>query len=135
VVITTAAIPGKKAPILVTKDMVEAMPSGAVIVDLAAERGGNCELTRAGEEVVHGGVTILGPDNPSSTIPNHASQMYSNNVTTFLKHLAPKGELVLDLDDEITRETLVTKDGDVVHARIREMLGLPQAAPAQGGAR
>jgi NAD(P) transhydrogenase subunit alpha len=127
VVITTAAIPGKKAPILITREMVEAMRPGSVIVDLAAERGGNCELTRAGGEVTHRGVTILGPDNPASSIPNHASQMYSNNLTTFLQHLLPKGELVIDTNDEITRDTLVTKDGDVVQARVRELLGLAGA--------
>jgi len=132
VVITTAAIPGKKAPILVTKDMVEAMAPGSIVVDLAAERGGNCELTKPGEDVVHNGVLILGPDNPPSTIPYHASQMFSNNVTTFLKHLAPEGELKVDLEDEITRDTLVTKDGDVVQARVKELLGA--AAGAGGGA-
>jgi NAD(P) transhydrogenase subunit alpha len=133
VVITTAAIPGKKAPILITREMVEAMAPGSIVVDLAAERGGNCELTRPGEEVLHNGVLILGPDNPASTIPYHASQMFSNNVTTFLKHLAPEGGLKLDLEDEITRETLVTKDGDVIHARVKEMLGAAAGAASGGG--
>jgi len=132
VVITTAAIPGRKAPILVTRDMVEAMAPGSIVVDLAAERGGNCELTKPGEEVLHNGVLILGPDNPPSAIPYHASQMFSNNVTTFLKHLAPEGELKVDLEDEITRDTLVTKDGDVIQARVKELLGA--AAGAGGGA-
>jgi NAD(P) transhydrogenase subunit alpha len=127
VVITTAAVPGKKAPVLITREMVEAMKPGSIIVDLAAERGGNCELTRAGEEVVHRGVTILGPDNAPASIPNHASQMYSNNVTTFLQHLLPKGELVVDTKDEITRDTLVTQGGDVVQERVREALGLTGA--------
>jgi NAD(P) transhydrogenase subunit alpha len=127
VVITTAAVPGKRAPVLITREMVEAMRPGSIIVDLAAERGGNCELTRAGEEVVHRGVTILGPDNAPSSIPNHASQMYSNNVTTFLQHLLPKGELVVDTKDEITRDTLVTQGGDIVQERVREALGLTGA--------
>jgi NAD(P) transhydrogenase subunit alpha len=128
VVITTALIPGKKAPILITADMVDGMAPGSVVVDLAAERGGNCELTRPDEVVVHKGVTILGPSNPPALVPNHASQMYSKNITTFLAHLlgkdgAAKTSLELDLSDEITRETLLTRDGDVVHARVKELLG------------
>src|SRR5437762_10285373 len=127
VVITTALIPGKRAPILLTTEMVEAMPPGSVIVDLASERGGNCELTKPDELVVHHGVTILGPSNPPALVPYHASQMYSKNITTFLAHLlgkdgATKPALELDLADEITRETLLTKDGDVVHARVRDLL-------------
>jgi H+-translocating NAD(P) transhydrogenase subunit alpha len=126
VVITTALIPGKRAPILLTTEMVEAMPPGSVIVDLAAERGGNCELTRPDETVVHRGVTILGPSNPPALVPYHASQMYSKNITTFLTHLLGKdgaqhSELALNLEDEITRETLLTRGGEVVHARIREL--------------
>jgi NAD(P) transhydrogenase subunit alpha len=128
VVITTALIPGKKAPILVTQEMVEAMAPGSVVVDLAAERGGNCALTKPDEIVIHNGVTIIGPSNPPALVPNHASQMYAKNITTFLSHLlgkdgAKKAALELDLNDEITRETLLTKDGDVVHARVRELLG------------
>src|SRR6266540_685537 len=127
VVITTALIPGKKAPILVTKEMVEGMTPGSVVVDLAAERGGNCELTRPDEVVVHNGVSILGPSNPPALVPNHASQMYAKNITTFLAHLlgkdgAKKAALALDLADEITRETLLTRDGDVVHAKVRDLL-------------
>ena len=127
VVVTTALIPGKKAPILITTEMVEAMAPGSVLVDLAAERGGNCELTRADEVVVHKGVTILGPSNPPALVPNHASQMYSKNITTFLTHLlgkdgAKKPTLELDLSDEITRETLLTRDGEVMHARVKELL-------------
>ncbi|MEN3338292.1 MAG: H+-translocating transhydrogenase subunit alpha [Acidobacteriota bacterium] len=126
VVITTALIPGKPAPILLTAEMVDAMPPGSVIVDLAAERGGNCALTRPDETVVHHDVTILGPTNPPALVPYHASQMYSKNITTFLAHLLSKDgaqqrELTLNSDDEITRETLLTRGGEVVHARIREL--------------
>src|SRR5439155_15976315 len=101
---------------------------GSVIVDLAAERGGNCALTRPDEIVVHKGVTILGPSNPPALVPNHASQMYAKNIITFLTHLlgkdgASKPALELDLSDEITRETLLTRDGDVVHARVKDVLG------------
>jgi len=127
VVITTALIPGKRAPILVTTEMVEAMQPGSVVVDLAAERGGNCELTRPDETVVHKGVTILGPSNPASMVPYHASQMYSKNITTFLMHLlgkdgASKPSLPINTDDEITRETLLTHQGAVVHARVRDLV-------------
>ncbi len=104
------------------------MAPGSVIVDIAAERGGNCELTRPGETVVAGGVTILGPLNLPSTIPYHASQMYAKNIATFLKYLIKDGKLALDREDEIVRETLVTHAGEVVHPRVREMLGLPAAA-------
>jgi NAD(P) transhydrogenase subunit alpha len=126
VVITTALIPGKRVPILLTAEMVEAMPRGSVIVDLAAERGGNCELTKPDEVVVHRGVTILGPSNPPALVPYHASQMYSKNITTFLSHLLGKDgaaltELPLNPDDEITRETLLTRGGEVVHPRVREL--------------
>jgi proton-translocating NAD(P)+ transhydrogenase subunit alpha len=126
VVITTALIPGKPAPILLTTEMVEAMQPGSVVVDLAAERGGNCELTRPDETVVHRGVTIVGPSNPASLVPYHASQMYSKNITTFLMHLigkegAKQSSLPINPDDEITRETLLTHQGTVVHARVREL--------------
>jgi NAD(P) transhydrogenase subunit alpha len=124
-VITTAAIPGKKSPVLITADMVAGMPPGSVIVDLAAERGGNCELTRADETVVAHGVTILGPTNLPATVPYHASQMYARNILTFFTHLLKGGALVFDMDDEITRETLVTRQGEVVNARIRTALGQP----------
>ena len=123
VVITTAAIPGKKSPVLVTADMVKGMVPGSVIVDLAAERGGNCELTMADETVVTNGVTILGPTNLPSTVPYHASQMYAKNVTTLLQHLVKDGALSLNLEDEITRETLVCTGGTVVHPRVQEALG------------
>jgi NAD(P) transhydrogenase subunit alpha len=119
VVITTAAIPGKRSPVLVTADMVAAMAPGSVIVDLAAERGGNCELTKADETVVAHGVTIFGPTNLPATVPYHASQMYAKNVTTFVTHLMKDGQLLVALDDEITRETLVARDGQVVHERLK----------------
>jgi NAD(P) transhydrogenase subunit alpha len=124
VVIATAAVPGKKAPILITREMVEGMAPGSIIVDIAAERGGNCELTRPGETVEHRGVRILGPLNLPSTIPYHASQMYARNIATFLKYLVKDGKIALDREDEIVRETLVTHQGEVVHPRVRELLGL-----------
>jgi NAD(P) transhydrogenase subunit alpha len=133
VVITTAAIPGRKAPILITKEMVEAMAPGSVVVDLAAERGGNCELTQPGKDIVVGGVTILGPTNPPAMIPYHASQMFAKNVLTYLQHLTKDGALNLDVADESVRETLITRGGEVVHARIRELHGLATAS-AEGGA-
>ena len=125
VVITTAVVPGKKSPVLVTKEMVAGMAPGSVIVDLAAERGGNCELTRTGEQVVEHGVTIMGTINLASTVPYHASQMYSKNLTNFLLHMVKDGKLVLDLEDEITRSTLVTQGGEVVNPRVREFYSLP----------
>ncbi|MGE0377191.1 MAG: Re/Si-specific NAD(P)(+) transhydrogenase subunit alpha [Planctomycetaceae bacterium] len=123
VVITTAAVPGKKAPTLVTENMVQVMSPGSVLVDLAAERGGNCELTRPGETVVRHDVTILGPTNLPSEIPRHASQMYSNNLTTFLKLLVKDGTPVIDMTDECIAGTLVTKGGEVVHAAVCEPAG------------
>jgi len=124
VVITTALIPGKPAPILLTTAMVDAMAPGSVVVDLAAERGGNCDLTKPDQIVTRRGVTILGPSNPPALVPYHASQMYSKNITTFLAHLlgkdgAAQTTLPINADDEITRETLLTRGGDVVHARVR----------------
>ena len=107
VVITTAAIPGKKAPLLITAAMVAGMQPGSVIVDLAAERGGNCELTQPGESITAHAVSILGPLNLASTVPHHASQMYSRNVSALLLHLAPGGQLQLNPDDEITQQTLI----------------------------
>ena len=129
VVITTAAIPGKKSPVLITGEMVASMPPGSVIIDLAAERGGNCELTVADETIVAHGVTIHGPTNLPATVPFHASQLYAKNLTTLLAHLRNKeGALVIDPADEITREILVTHRGEVVAPRLREALGL---APLQ----
>jgi len=122
VVITTAAIPGKRSPVLVTAEMVQGMQPGSVIVDLAAERGGNCELTRADQTVTAHAVTILGPTNLPATVPYHASQMYAKNITTFVQHLVKDGALAFDLDDEITRETLVTHKGDVTQPRVKEIV-------------
>lgn len=133
VVICTAAIPGKKSPVLVTTDMVASMPPGSVIVDLAAERGGNCERTQPDATVVEHGVTILGPTNLPATVPHHASQLYAKNMVTFLLHLVREGQMQLDLEDEITRECLLTRDGDVVQPRIRDMLGM--AAEESGAGR
>jgi NAD(P) transhydrogenase subunit alpha len=131
VVITAAVIPGKKSPILVTEEMVIGMAPGSVIFDLAAERGGNCELTEAGKTVIRHGVTIIGAINVASGVPYHASQMYARNVTAFLLHLVKDQKLQLNLEDEIVRETLVTSGGDVVHPRVREVFGL--LAPAVQG--
>jgi len=130
VVISAAVIPGKRPPILVTKEMVASMAPGSVIVDLAGERGGNCELTRPGEIAVEHGVTIIGWFNLASTVPYHASQMYARNITAFLLHLVKDGKLQLDLEDEIVRETLLTRGGEVVNARVREFFSLP-ALPAE----
>jgi NAD(P) transhydrogenase subunit alpha len=129
VVITTAAVPGRQAPRLVTGEMVRGMRPGSVIVDLAAERGGNCELTRAGERVVEHGVTILGPVNLPATVPFHASQMFAKNVATFLLNMVRDGRLEPNPADEIVAETLVTRDGAVVNPRVREALGLAAPAP------
>ena len=126
VIITTAAIPGRKAPVIITADMVKGMKPGSVIVDLAAERGGNCELTKVDEEVVtENGVTILGPANLPTATAYHASQMYAKNITTFLTHLVEDGKMKWDMEDEITTGTLITRDGEIVHPRIRELAGLP----------
>jgi H+-translocating NAD(P) transhydrogenase subunit alpha len=128
VVITTAAVPGRKAPILITGEMVEVMPPGSVIIDIAAERGGNCELTRAGETVVYHGVSIIGPTNLASKAAYHSSQMYASNVVAFLKLLIKDGAVNMNLEDEIIRDTLVTHKNEVVNARVNELLS-PAAAP------
>ena len=132
VVITTAAIPGKKSPILITGDMLKHMPPGSVVVDLAAERGGNVDVTRPGEKFTIDGVTVMGPLNIPASIPYHASQMYARNVMAFVQNFVAKGAINLSTDDEINRDTMVTKDGEVVNARVREVLGM--AAPAAAGA-
>ena len=135
VVIAAAVIPGKKSPILVTKEMVANMAPGSVIVDLAAERGGNCELTRGGEIVVEHGVTIIGWFNLASTVPYHASQMYARNISSFLLHLVKDGKLQLNMQDEIIRDTLLTQGGEIINVRLRESYSLPAlAAQTQGGA-
>ena len=128
VVITTAVVPGKKAPILVTKEMVQGMAPGSVIVDLAAERGGNCELTRAEETIVVNGVTIVGEINLASTVPYHASQMYARNLVAFLLLLAKGGKLNLNMQDDIIRDTLLTQNGELVNARVRDFWNLPALA-------
>ena len=126
VVITTAVVPGKKAPVLVTREMVKGMAPGSVIFDLAAERGGNCEQTRAGQTVVEHGVTIIGRINVASQVPYHASQMYGRNVTAFLLNLVKDGKLRRDSEDEIIRETLLTRGGEIVNRRVREFFSLPE---------
>lgn len=132
VVIATAAVPGQKAPILLTGEMLKGMPSGSVIVDLAAERGGNCDVTQPGATIVHNGVTVVGPLNLPSTVPYHASQMYSKNITTFLLHLAKDGRLQLNQEDEITQGTLVTYQGEIIHPRVRDILGLGPLTTPEG---
>ena len=123
VIITTAAVPGKRAPILITTDMTEHLRPGAVVIDLAAEKGGNCELTRAGETVEYQGVTIVGPVNLPSRAAYHASQMYSKNIATFVDLLVKGGDLTLDLEDEIIKGTLVTHQGRVVHSAVLKASG------------
>lgn len=123
VVITTAAIPGKPSPLLVTAEAVAGMNPGSVIVDLAAERGGNCALTKANERVVAHGVTILGPTNLASDAPTHASQMFSGNVNALLQYIVKNGQLELNWDDEIIRETVATQKGQIVHPRILAAMG------------
>jgi len=130
VIITTAAIPGAKSPVLVTADMVKAMKPGSVIVDLAAERGGNCELTRAGETIVEHGVTIMGPINVPASVAFHASQMYGKNMENLLNLMIDRdGKLNLDMEDEIFQNTVVAHQGDVPQTRMRELLNLPPLAP------
>jgi H+-translocating NAD(P) transhydrogenase subunit alpha len=130
-VITTAVVPGKKAPVLVTAEMVKGMVAGSVILDLAAERGGNCEVTRAGEAVVVNGVTVIGPINLASGVPHHASQMYARNLTSFLTNLVKDGKMRPPESDDIIRDTLVTQGGEVVNARVRESLGMPGLVASQ----
>ena len=126
VVITTAAVPGRKAPILVTREMALGMSPGSVIVDIAAERGGNCELTKAGETVVVNGISIVGPVNLPSTVPGHASQMYARNIVTLLKNMMTKaGELNIDMSDEITRDSIVVRDSEIANPRVQALLTPP----------
>ena len=123
VVITTAAVPGRKAPLLVTGDMVRGMRPGSVIVDLAAETGGNVELTQAGKEVDVGGVTIIGTRNVPSTMPLTTSQLFARNVANLLLHLVKSGTISLDFEDEITKGACVTHGGEIVNERARQMVG------------
>ncbi|HEX9751616.1 MAG TPA: Re/Si-specific NAD(P)(+) transhydrogenase subunit alpha [candidate division Zixibacteria bacterium] len=134
VVITTAAIPGKKAPVLITEEMVQATPAGSVIVDLAAESGGNCALTKPDETIHVHNTTIIGAMNLASTVPYHASQMYSRNIQTFLLHLLKDGRLNFDSGDEIVAGTLVARDGQIVHPKVKEKLGHSTAILSGGGA-
>ena len=132
VVITTAAIPGKQSPLLITADAVHGMLPGSVIVDLAAERGGNCALSQPDKRVVDGGVVILGPTNLPAEVPFHASQMFSKNVTTLVQHLTTDGAIQLDMSDEITAGALAVHDGQVVHPQLRRILDLePLRVPQQ----
>jgi NAD(P) transhydrogenase subunit alpha len=131
VIITTAAVPGRKAPILVTEEMVKEMPAGSVIIDIAAEQGGNCELTKANEITIEYGVTIDGSINLPATVPFHSSQMYAKNIVTFLLHLHSENALETGTGDEIVVDTLVTYGGEVVNARVREALGLDPLSPPE----
>jgi NAD(P) transhydrogenase subunit alpha len=131
VVITAAVVPGKKSPVLVTREMVAGMAPGSVIVDLAAERGGNCEFTQAGKVIVECGVTIVGLFNLATAVPYHASQMYAKNITAFLAYIVKDGKLQLNLEDEIIQSTLVTKGGEVVNGRVREFFSLPPLVAEQ----
>jgi NAD(P) transhydrogenase subunit alpha len=135
VVITTAAVPGRKAPILITAEMAEAMSPGAVILDIAAERGGNCELTKQGETIVHRGVTIIGLTNLPSNKPYHASQMYATNVVNLLKLLVNDGTLSVNLEDEIVHESLVTYRGRVVNPRVLSLMEAAGMKPGEEVAR
>lgn len=123
VVITTAAVPGRKAPILLTKEMVYAMAPGSVVVDIAAERGGNCELTKAGETVDVNGVQVIGPVNLPSTVPFHASQMYARNLATFVKSIVTDKQWNIDMNDEVVRETTVARAGKIVNPKVQALLG------------
>ncbi|SYZ74395.1 NAD(P) transhydrogenase subunit alpha part 1 [Candidatus Zixiibacteriota bacterium] len=133
VVITTALVPGKQSPILITKEMVEGMAPGSVIIDLAAEKGGNCALTQPDKTIVINGVTIIGPVNIASSVPFHASQMYSKNIVTFLQYLLKDGKLAIDPNDEIVRETMVTRSGQIVNSRLRETLEKESASKSANG--
>ncbi len=131
VVITAAVVPGKKSPVLVTREMVANMAPGSVIVDLAAERGGNCEFTKAGQTIVEHGVTIIGLFNLATAVPYHASQMYAKNITAFLLHMVKEGKLQLNLEDEIIQSTLLTHGGEVINGRVREFFSLPPLVAEQ----
>jgi H+-translocating NAD(P) transhydrogenase subunit alpha len=125
VVISAAAVPGRRAPVLVSGDMLKEMRPGSVVVDLAAEQGGNCEASEPGRDVVRHGVRVLAPLSLATTIPHHASQLYARNVANFVVNMTRKGELQLDADDEIVRDSMLTRGGEIVHPRVREALSLP----------
>jgi NAD(P) transhydrogenase subunit alpha len=135
VVITTALVPGQPAPLLIEERAVERMRAGSVIVDLAAEKGGNCACTRADEQIVVHGVSVIGWTNLPSFVPAHASQMYAKNLTTFLDHLIEEGELKIDLEDEITSGTLISHQGRVVNERMRSQLDAGRASETSGSGR
>jgi len=124
VVIATAAVPGKKAPVLISGEMIQGMKEGSVIVDLAAEQGGNCEVTEPGKTVEVGGVVVSGPLNVPSSIPHHSSQMFSKNITNFFQLMVKDGKLITDVEDEIVQESMVTNNGEIVNSQIKETLGL-----------
>ena len=128
--ITTAQIPGRPAPLLITTAAVARMRRGSVIVDLASDSGGNCELTEVGRTVDAGGVSVIAAGDLPSRVPGHASSLYARNVATLLRHLAPEGELAVDLDDEITRAVVVCHGGQVLNAAVREQLGSEPSEPA-----
>jgi NAD(P) transhydrogenase subunit alpha len=128
VVISAAAVPGKKAPVLVTDEMLRGMRPGSVVVDLAAEQGGNCEASEAGRDVVRHGVKVLAPLSLATTIPYHASQLFAKNVANFVVNMVKKGELQLDADDEIVRDSMLCRGGEVVSPRVRQALGLVEGA-------
>ena len=132
VVITAAVIPGKTSPVLVTGEMVTKMAPGSVIVNLASERGGNCELTRPEEITIAHGVTIVGTINLASAVPYHASQMYAKNISAFLLHLVKDGKVQMNLNDEIVRDTLLTRGGEVVNARVRDAFSLAPLSAVAG---
>jgi NAD(P) transhydrogenase subunit alpha len=133
IVVSAAAVPGKQAPVLVTDEMVAGMRPGSVIVDLAAEQGGNCAASKPGETVTSHGVTVMAPLNLAATVPYHASQLYARNVANFVVNLVEDGEPQLDKDDEIVRESMLTRGGEVVHPRAREALGLAPVSPSPQG--
>jgi NAD(P) transhydrogenase subunit alpha len=122
VVITTAQVPGKKAPVLVTEEMVEQMSPGSVIVDLAAEQGGNCAVTEAGKDIVRHGVTVIGPINVPASMPTHASQMYAKNISTLLQYLVKEGQLQLNFEDDIVDSTCITHAGEIRNQRVKDAL-------------
>ncbi|UCE84027.1 MAG: Re/Si-specific NAD(P)(+) transhydrogenase subunit alpha [Deltaproteobacteria bacterium] len=122
VVITTAAVPGKKSPVLISEEVVAGMRTGSVIIDLAAEKGGNCAVTKAGEKIVHQGVIVIGPVNLSAEVPVHASQMYAKNISTFLLHMIKEGKLDLDMEDEITKGAMVAHGGQLLHEAVLSAL-------------